>query len=320
MFVSAYLLTSNRVLGFYFTNDPRYGVDPSIPVLSTVAYLIGGALSGFGATLGNGCHTGHGLCGLARLSKRSFVYVCIFMASSMALATLTAPDNQITAPYTGFLRMTDAPVIWNQDFGFKVTMIYVIPTIFALLKLFFFSSRTTAQETTPLVNKDGVSQEQPSTDQSNNSRKIFPALLTGCMFATGIALSGMVLPSTVLGFVNLTLIGQGTYDPTLFVVMGGGVLISFLSYQFVEDWGVMGNHSLSQSCPLMVNGEFSVPKNTTIDKHLFIGAITFGMGWGLGGTCPGQALYLAGTGMAPIVFYWWPAFFGGAFVARKFKA
>jgi len=46
--------------------------------------LAAGVLVGFGTRLGGGCTSGHGICGLARLSKRSFIAVLAFMACGMA--------------------------------------------------------------------------------------------------------------------------------------------------------------------------------------------------------------------------------------------
>jgi hypothetical protein len=46
---------------------------------------LGGLLVGFGARLGSGCTSGHGVCGLARLSKRSLVATATFMASAIAI-------------------------------------------------------------------------------------------------------------------------------------------------------------------------------------------------------------------------------------------
>lgn len=48
--------------------------------------VIGGLLVGFGTRLGNGCTSGHGVCGLARLSWRSLVAVLVFMATGAATA------------------------------------------------------------------------------------------------------------------------------------------------------------------------------------------------------------------------------------------
>jgi uncharacterized membrane protein YedE/YeeE len=44
---------------------------------------VAGFAVGFGTRLGNGCTSGHGICGLARLSKRSLAAVLVFMASAM---------------------------------------------------------------------------------------------------------------------------------------------------------------------------------------------------------------------------------------------
>jgi uncharacterized membrane protein YedE/YeeE len=46
--------------------------------------IAGGLLVGFGARLGGGCTSGHGVCGLGRMSKRSFVSVVLFVATAMA--------------------------------------------------------------------------------------------------------------------------------------------------------------------------------------------------------------------------------------------
>lgn len=45
--------------------------------------ILAGLLVGFGTKLGNGCTSGHGICGIGRLSKRSIVATCVFMASAM---------------------------------------------------------------------------------------------------------------------------------------------------------------------------------------------------------------------------------------------
>lgn len=56
------------------------------PVFATqgLALIASGLLVGFGARLGSGCTSGHGVCGLARLSPRSFVATGVFMATAFA--------------------------------------------------------------------------------------------------------------------------------------------------------------------------------------------------------------------------------------------
>ena len=51
-------------------------------------YALAGLLVGFGTKLSNGCTSGHGLCGMPRLSIRSFVAVAIFLTSAIGISTL----------------------------------------------------------------------------------------------------------------------------------------------------------------------------------------------------------------------------------------
>jgi uncharacterized membrane protein YedE/YeeE len=55
---------------------------------SYVGYAVSGFLVGFGTKLSNGCTSGHGLCGMARLSIRSFVAVGVFLLTAIGIATL----------------------------------------------------------------------------------------------------------------------------------------------------------------------------------------------------------------------------------------
>lgn len=54
-----------------------------------VVLAAAGLLVGFGTRLGNGCTSGHGVCGIARLSKRSLIAVMVFMATGMLTASLS---------------------------------------------------------------------------------------------------------------------------------------------------------------------------------------------------------------------------------------
>jgi len=54
-------------------------IDATVPML-----IAGGLITGFGARLGGGCTSGHGVCGLGRLSPRSLMATCVFMATTFA--------------------------------------------------------------------------------------------------------------------------------------------------------------------------------------------------------------------------------------------
>ncbi|WP_303978178.1 YeeE/YedE family protein [Dongia mobilis] len=73
-----------KVLG-----DVTPHVGTGTPNLGTLGLVIAGLLVGYGTRLGSGCTSGHGICGLARLSPRSLVAVLLFMASAMATVFVT---------------------------------------------------------------------------------------------------------------------------------------------------------------------------------------------------------------------------------------
>ena len=60
----------------------------SVPV-STTALAVGGVIVGIGVSFGNGCPSGHGICGIARLSPRSLVAVPVFMATAFLTVLVT---------------------------------------------------------------------------------------------------------------------------------------------------------------------------------------------------------------------------------------
>ena len=60
----------------------------SVMNLSIAGWFLGGFLVGVGTKMGNGCTSGHGVCGIPRLSIRSIIATCTFMATGIAMATL----------------------------------------------------------------------------------------------------------------------------------------------------------------------------------------------------------------------------------------
>ena len=65
------------------------GTEPSFEITESWPLIIaGGLLVGFGTRLGSGCTSGHGVCGLSRLSPRSMASVALFMVAGMATVAL----------------------------------------------------------------------------------------------------------------------------------------------------------------------------------------------------------------------------------------
>lgn len=125
-------------------------------------------------------------------------------------------------------------------------------------------------------------------------------LITGVVFGTGIALSGMANPAKVLNFFDIA----GTWDPSLAFVMGGAVIVAFVGYRLV----------LRRKAPIF-EPTFDVPTNRTIDAKLILGSGIFGIGWGIAGFCPGGALPALGT-LDPQVIVFVAALIAGMFTAR----
>mmetsp|Transcript_24172 Transcript_24172/g.42479 ORF Transcript_24172/g.42479 Transcript_24172/m.42479 type:complete len:353 (-) Transcript_24172:124-1182(-) len=276
-----------------FSSDSRSGSDPSVPIPSAFAYTVAGFLVGFGTRMGNGCTSGHGVCGLGRLSPRSFVAVLTFMATGVATAILTAPTSSL-ANYTTILR-TNEPMAMNAILGYVATLLMVV----ALL--------------TVVVNSHG----KFSVD---DKKTVFGAVLAGALFAAGLAISGMVLPSKLFTFLDFASIADGSWDPTLMTVLGSAIPVSFLAYQWVPNFGVIsGSSKMALSQPIN-SPAFHVPTNRQIDFNLLMGEAIFGIGWGLGLLCPGPALYHVAIGDPMVIFLWLPAFVAGSSLALEAKS
>jgi uncharacterized membrane protein YedE/YeeE len=108
------------------------------------------------------------------------------------------------------------------------------------------------------------------------------ALLSGLLFGVGLAMSGMLDPARVLGFLDVA----GAWDPTLAFVLAGAVAVSAAGYQ------------LARHRPRPAFAErFDIPAGRQIDAPLLAGAAIFGVGWGLAGFCPGPAIASLSLGL-----------------------
>lgn len=119
-------------------------------------------------------------------------------------------------------------------------------------------------------------------------KRLVVAFACGVLFAVGLAFSGMTHPTKVLAFLDFT----GAWDPSLAFVMGGGVLVNVLVFRV----------ALRRGAPLL-GGSFALPLKRVIDARLVGGAAVFGIGWGLGGFCPGPAVVSLAGGAAPVVVF-----------------
>ena len=296
VFIASLLVTSQLFLAESARNNPFMQFPLKV---SPLGQIIGGFLVGFGTKLGSGCTSGHGICGLARLSKRSFVAVATFMSTAFITTFLTTGP---LSSQTEFLRSTNAPV-------FQPILGYVFTTLSVLSAIFHSGLPPVA--------------DSPMKLRVNHHCKVWASIPAGAIFATGLWYSGMVFPSKVFGFLHLSGLSDGSFDPTLIFVMGAGVLISFVSYQFVQGHSII-QHNGTFSCPLMMSdtngtptGTFGIPTRTTIDSSLVVGSALFGIGWSISAICPGPALFHVATGFVTVIALWWPAYLMGASLAQS---
>ena len=105
--------------------------------------------------------------------------------------------------------------------------------------------------------------------------QILFALAAGLLFGLGLALSQMIDPVKVLGFLDFF----GDWDPSLALVMAGAVSVAAAGYRLARE----------RRGPLAAPA-FNSPPQRRIDGRLVGGALLFGIGWGLVGYCPGPAL------------------------------
>lgn len=88
MFIASAIFFDIFQYGTYNKFTPFGPADQITEYTSYLGYALAGLLVGFGTKMGNGCTSGHGLCGLARLSIRSFVAIIVFLISAISIGTI----------------------------------------------------------------------------------------------------------------------------------------------------------------------------------------------------------------------------------------
>lgn len=121
--------------------------------------------------------------------------------------------------------------------------------------------------------------EQPCV--SCRALSLASALAAGALFGAGLLLSGMTQPAKIVGFLD-----PSRWDPSLAFVMGGAVAVYSLVFRLVR----------RQRRTPWFDKTFHLPTRSDLDLPLIGGAALFGVGWGLGGYCPGPGLVSAAAG------------------------
>jgi uncharacterized membrane protein YedE/YeeE len=115
-----------------------------------------------------------------------------------------------------------------------------------------------------------------------NKRNIV-VLIGGILFGFGLSYSGMTKQEIVLSFLQLEDLG-------LIFVLGGAALVVAFTINVLARF---------QKKPVL-GGEFK-PRRRILSWKILIGAVIFGVGWGISGQCPGSAVASLGTGNLPVL-------------------
>lgn len=110
---------------------------------------------------------------------------------------------------------------------------------------------------------------------------VLTSFLAGLVFGFGLIVSGMANPAKVLGFLDLA----GAWDPSLALVMAGAIAVGVIAF-FLARKRVVS----------LLGAPMSLPASRDIDRRLVGGSLLFGIGWGIGGFCPGPGLVALGMG------------------------
>jgi uncharacterized membrane protein YedE/YeeE len=304
------LLTAGWI---HATYSPKvFGDQSNVPYhLSMTGIALAAALTAFGVRFGNGCTSGHGVCGLPRRSMRSIVAVSTFMTTG-AITTYVMrtkgsewPLNLLTSPSAEATEVA-ITTLFNDGNGNNRAYLFITGSAVIAHLLFKYGARESGKPST--ATQQGLRQLLREKQEAAvslpyvvaaNATSFFAATLFG--FALG--MSGMTDMGRVYNFLDFSNAQTG-WDPSLAGVMGGAVAVNAVIFEvfnrlkmvpvlkrlkLLADSGKKNDDDAlpsQESCGL--HNIIDVGHNITTE--LVAGAALFGMGWGLGGVCPGPAM------------------------------
>jgi len=113
------------------------------------------------------------------------------------------------------------------------------------------------------------------------------ALFCGILFGVGLGISRMTDPNKVISFLNLA----GSWDASLLLVLASALIVTTIGFRL-----------LARGEPVL-DSRFHLPTQISADRKLVLGAAVFGIGWGLGGFCPGTAVAALSGGSAKVAIF-----------------
>ena len=286
-FIAGLLICGGLISLFPTPSSTAFNI--STAQVSADWFPVSGVLVGVGSSMQHGCTSGHGICGVSRLSPKSIVLLVLFLGAGMIFATLIRPLHPTpgwTFEPPEFLR----PFLLTGPFGMGV----------------WFLGRAVQQDLRSLV-----------------------ALVCSTMFAAGLFIGGMTNSANIVSFLCIADVENDSYtgwNPSLAFVMGGGILVAIAPFQYlnrkkIDAWPkaplVLYDHEEESF------GDWLLPRSWRDFKDkgsASVGAMLFGMGWSLSGMCPGPAIVAAGSGQVPeVTLFFLPFLIIGLLVGSRGK-
>ena len=274
---------------------------PAEPMVGVGRALLSGALVGAGSAMGNGCTSGHGICGNARFNPRSMAYTGVFMLVGFIAATAFDTAGALNiAPVSAVAATTIPPLSALQTWlAFAAASVGAFVGLGALATSGKNASSSAGAYATDELSGGLVSGVQselrppwtPSVGPRKKLVNVVADAVVGFVFGTGLIISGMTRPVKVAGFLSAL---HPAWDPSLALVMGGALALCAPGFYFVQ------KYQRAPVCSL----EFGFTSNSKLDARLMAGGALFGAGWGLGGICPGPSIVALAMVPSPSVAAW----------------
>mmetsp|Transcript_2205 Transcript_2205/g.4123 ORF Transcript_2205/g.4123 Transcript_2205/m.4123 type:complete len:371 (-) Transcript_2205:358-1470(-) len=290
--MSEHSTTVSYILGLlgsgyvYMTQNDGFALTTGHGQQATLVTVLSGLFVGFGSRLGSGCVSGHGVCGLPRLSLRSLTAVSTFMLTGAGGAVVgrLLEQSHVSVPVVDALlqRMED-----SGHFGH-------VPAAVVALSVFTFFLGMRAMTHDPVC--DIKKTDGDKAPAASSVRLIDHAIhfATAFSFGWGLCVSGMTNADKVRGFLDFS--GPDGWDPSLMGVMAGAVGFNLVTFRLLRQWQVVPVCASASCASLDKTVKYgSDPANMKVNRRLVVGAMIFGVGWGMGGLCPGPSLVQMGT-------------------------
>jgi len=238
----------------FFENQENFSEDFSIP-----AIIISGLLVGFGTKVGNGCTSGHGVCGLPRFSPRSFVAVAFFLSFGIGIATI----KHHFPFFSGSSFLSEWGVHMYEDSDSAANLYYSSFLGLTLLISLIYIVMCYKQEY--------------FKENSRGFSDAFVGYIVGLIFGIGLCVSGMTKRSKIINFLAIS----SDWDASLMFVLGASVGINLITFYYILK---------KTETPLFSNKPLTLKTNWNINSDLILGPSLFGIGWGMSGLCPGPVM------------------------------